>query len=43
VKNGAGFGLRAESPVGVVTLSFGVGERISLSETRLHVSLSERF
>ncbi len=42
-KNGLGFGLRADSPVGIVALSFGVGERLSLAETRLHVSLSERF
>ncbi len=42
-KNGTGFGLRAASPVGVISLSFGVGERLSLSETRLHVSLAERF
>ena len=42
-KNGVGFGLRADSPVGIVSLSFGVGERLSLAETRLHVSLSERF
>lgn len=43
VKNGVGFGIRAASPVGVVNLSFGVGERLSLDETRLHIALVERF
>jgi outer membrane protein assembly factor BamA len=42
-KNGVGFGLHSVSPVGVLTLSFGVGERLSLDETRVHVSLLERF
>jgi len=43
VKNGAGFGLRSESPLGIVVLSFGVGERLSLEGTRIHISLVERF
>lgn len=43
MKNGAGFGLRAESPLGVVALSFGVGERLSLEGTLIHVSLAEKF
>ncbi len=43
VKNGLGFGLRSSSPVGVVSLSFGLGDQISLRGTRIHISLSERF
>jgi outer membrane protein assembly factor BamA len=43
LKNGAGFGLRAESPLGVVALSFGVGERFSLEGTLIHISLAEKF
>jgi outer membrane protein assembly factor BamA len=43
VKNGAGFGLRSESPLGIVVLSFGVGERLSLEGTRIHISLVEKF
>lgn len=43
VKNGLGFGLRSSSPVGVVALSFGLGDQISLRGTRIHISLSERF
>ncbi len=42
-KNGAGFGLRSESPVGIVALSFGVGEELSLEGTRIHISLIEKF
>ncbi|MCK4237415.1 MAG: BamA/TamA family outer membrane protein [Candidatus Krumholzibacteria bacterium] len=42
-KNGLGFGLRSSSPLGVIVLSFGVGERLSLEGTRIHISLSERF
>jgi outer membrane protein insertion porin family len=43
VKNGLGFGLRSSSPVGIVSLSFGVGDQISLRGTRVHISLTERF
>jgi len=42
-KNGLGFGLRSSSPLGVVTLSFGVGDRLSLEGTRIHISLQEIF
>jgi outer membrane protein insertion porin family len=42
-KNGAGFGLRAASPVGTVVLSFAVGERFSLEDTLIHIVLSEKF
>jgi len=43
VKNGLGFGLRSSSPAGVVALSFGLGDQLSLRGTRIHISLSERF
>jgi outer membrane protein assembly factor BamA len=43
VKNGTGFGLRSESPLGVVVLSFGVGDRLSLEGTLIHISLLEKF
>jgi outer membrane protein insertion porin family len=43
VKNGLGFGLRSSSPVGIVSLSFGLGDQVSLRGTRIHISLSERF
>ncbi len=43
VKNGLGFGLRSSSPVGILHLSFGLGDEISLRATRVHVSLQERF
>lgn len=43
VKNGVGFGLRSASPLGVIELSFGVGDRLSLEGTRIHISLEERF
>lgn len=42
-KNGAGFGLRSESQLGIVSLSFGVGEELSLEGTRIHISLAEKF
>jgi outer membrane protein assembly factor BamA len=43
VKNGLGFGLRSSSPFGMVSLSFGVGDQLSLGGTRIHISLMERF
>jgi outer membrane protein assembly factor BamA len=43
LKNGFGFGLRSSSQLGTVELSFGVGERLSLEETRIHISLIESF
>jgi len=42
-KNGAGFGLRSVSAVGIIELSFGVAERFSLDAARIHVSLVESF
>ena len=43
LKNGAGFGLRSVSAVGIIELSFGVAERFSLDAARIHVSLVESF
>jgi hypothetical protein len=43
VKNGFGFGLRSSSKLGTVEMSFGVGERLALEETRIHISLIESF
>ncbi len=43
VKNGLGFGLRSSSPLGILSLSFGLGDEISLRATRVHISLQERF
>jgi outer membrane protein assembly factor BamA len=43
IKNGLGFGLRSGSPVGTLSLSFGLGDEISLRATKVHVSLEERF
>lgn len=43
VKNGVGFGIRSDSPLGVIELAFGVGERLSLDDTRIHISLSQSF
>jgi len=41
--NGMGFGLRSTSPVGDVTLSFGVGDRVSFEGTKIHISMYQRF
>lgn len=43
LKNGFGFGLRSSSKLGTVEMSFGVGERLALEETRIHISLIENF
>lgn len=43
LKNGAGFGLRSVSAVGIIELSFGMAERFSLDAARIHVSLVESF
>lgn len=40
---GYGFGLRTVSRVGEVDLSFGVGEKLSLQQTKVHVILGQRF
>jgi outer membrane protein assembly factor BamA len=43
VKTGYGFGLRTRSRVGNVELSFGVGEKLSLKQTKVHVLLEQSF
>jgi outer membrane protein assembly factor BamA len=43
VKNGFGFGIRSTSKAGIVELSFGMGDQISLNETKIHISLIENF
>ncbi len=40
---GYGFGMRTISKLGKVDLSFGVGERLSLRQTKVHVILEQRF
>ena len=40
---GYGFGLRGIVASGIFDLSFGVGEELSFAETKLHVSLLQRF
>ncbi|NIO55733.1 MAG: BamA/TamA family outer membrane protein [Candidatus Latescibacteria bacterium] len=40
---GYGFGLRTASKLGKVDISFGVGERISLRQTKVHVILEQTF
>ncbi len=42
-KNGFGFGVRSVSRAGTVVLSFGVGDRISLKGTHIHIQLIESF
>jgi outer membrane protein assembly factor BamA len=40
---GYGFGLRTESKVGNIDISFGVGDEISLRATKVHVILNRSF
>ncbi len=40
---GFGFGLRTESKVGNIDISFGVGDEISLRQTKVHVILNRMF
>lgn len=40
---GYGFGLRGVVATGIFDLSFGVGEELSFADTKLHVSLLQRF
>lgn len=40
---GYGFGLRTASPVGNVDISFGIGEKLSLRQTKVHVILNRNF
>jgi outer membrane protein insertion porin family len=43
VRAGYGFGLRTRSRLGNVELSFGVGEKLSLQQTKVHVLLEQSF
>ncbi len=43
VRAGYGFGLRTRSRLGNVDLSFGVGRKLSLEQTKVHVLLEQRF
>ena len=40
---GFGFGLRTASPVGNVDISFGIGDKLSLRQTKVHVILNRNF
>jgi outer membrane protein assembly factor BamA len=40
---GYGFGIRTMTKLGDVDLSFGVGEKLSLQQTKVHVILGRRF
>jgi outer membrane protein insertion porin family len=40
---GYGFGLRTASRVGNIDISFGVGEKLSLQQTKVHVILNRSF
>jgi outer membrane protein insertion porin family len=40
---GYGFGLRTQSTVGNIDISFGVGEELSLQQTKIHVILNRSF
>jgi outer membrane protein assembly factor BamA len=43
IRAGYGFGLRTESRAGNIDISFGVGERLSLRQTKVHVILNRSF
>jgi outer membrane protein assembly factor BamA len=43
VRVGYGFGLRTRSRLGNVDLSFGIGRKLSLQQTKVHVLLEQRF
>jgi len=42
-KVGYGFGIRTRSQVGVIGLSFGVGEEVSLGQAKVHILLEQNF
>jgi outer membrane protein assembly factor BamA len=42
-KLGYGFGLRTRSQVGVIGLSFGVGDEVSLGQAKVHILLEQNF
>lgn len=42
-KTGYGFGLRTRSQVGVIGLSFGIGDEVSLGQAKVHILLEQNF
>jgi outer membrane protein insertion porin family len=42
-KAGYGFGLRTRSQIGIVGLSFGVGDEVSLGQAKVHILLEQNF
>lgn len=42
-KTGFGFGLRSRSQIGIVGLSFGLGEEVSLGRAKVHILLEQNF
>jgi hypothetical protein len=40
---GYGFGVRTQSPAGNIDISFGIGEELSLQQTKIHVILNRNF
>jgi hypothetical protein len=42
-KTGYGFGLRTSSQIGVIGLSFGIGEEVSLGQAKVHILLEQQF
>ncbi|MEJ2722950.1 MAG: BamA/TamA family outer membrane protein, partial [bacterium] len=40
---GYGFGLRTQSRIGNIDLSFGIGDKLSLRQTKIHVILNRSF
>lgn len=42
-KTGYGFGLRTRSQIGVVGLSFGLGDEVSLGQAKVHILLEQNF
>ncbi len=40
---GFGFGFRTASALGNIDLSFGMGDEVSLRQTKVHVSVEQRF
>jgi outer membrane protein assembly factor BamA len=42
-RTGYGFGLRTSSQIGVIGLSFGIGEEVSLGQAKVHILLEQQF
>ena len=42
-RTGYGFGLRTSSHIGVIGLSFGIGEEVSLGQAKVHILLEQQF